>query len=39
MFIVGRYPALSLKDARIGNQAVKALVQRGIKSAQTRREI
>ena len=39
MYIVGRYPALSLKDARNEHQEAKALVTQGIKPAHTRRAI
>ena len=39
MFIVGRYPALSLKEARESHQKAKSLVNQGIKPAQARRNI
>lgn len=39
MFIVGRYPELSLKEAREDHQKAKSLVKQGIKPAQVRREI
>lgn len=38
MFVVGRYPALSLKDARLSHQKAKSLVNQGIKPAQARRD-
>ena len=38
MFIIGRYPQLSLKDAREAHQKSKPLVKDGIKPAQIRRE-
>ena len=37
MFIVGRYPALSLKEAREKHQQAKSLVNQGIKPARERR--
>jgi hypothetical protein len=39
MFIVGRYPALSLKEARESHRKAKGLVNQGIKPAQARRNI
>jgi integrase len=38
MFIVGRYPSLSLKEAREKHQQAKSLVNQGIKPAQKRRD-
>ena len=39
MFIVGRYPELSLKEAREDHQKARSLVKQGIKPAQVRRKI
>ena len=39
MYIVGRYPELSLKTARIEHQEAKRLVKQGITPAKVRREI
>lgn len=39
MYIVGRYPELSLKQARIEHQEAKRLVKQGITPAKVRREI
>ncbi|MFT5699798.1 MAG: integrase [Desulforhopalus sp.] len=39
MYIVGRYPELSLKQARIVHQEAKRLVKQGITPAKVRREI
>ncbi len=38
MFIVGRYPKVSLKEARNEHQVAKTLVKKGLKPAQARRE-
>ncbi len=39
MFIVGRYPELSLKEARVDHLEAKSFVQQGIKPAQIRRKV
>jgi integrase len=39
MYVVGRYPELSLKEARIEHQEAKRLVKQGITPAKMRREI
>lgn len=39
MYIVGRYPELSLKQARVDHQKAKHLVREGITPAKVRREI
>ncbi len=39
MYIVGRYPDLSLKKARVQHQQAKQLVKQGITPARVRREI
>jgi hypothetical protein len=39
MYVIGRYPELSLKQARIKHQEAKQLVKQGIKPGKVRREI
>ena len=39
MFIVGRYPQLSLKEAREDHQEARSFVKQGIKPAQARRKM
>ncbi len=39
MFIISRYPQLSLKEAREDHQEARSFVQQGIKPAQIRRKI
>ena len=39
MFIIGRYPQLSLKEAREDHQEARSFVKQGIKPAQVRRKI
>jgi len=39
MYVIGRYPELSLKQARIKHQEAKLLVKQGIKPGKARREI
>ncbi|MCP3891779.1 MAG: tyrosine-type recombinase/integrase [Desulfobulbaceae bacterium] len=39
MYVIGRYPELSLKQARIKHQEAKLLVKQGIKPGKVRREI